>query len=238
MREKAVKAQMAYLAEFFQAPSLAQPTYHSDEDDTEIEFSYFMAQLMEDCPKMEKDEVLVYAVNKKTGKTKKMIEKSIDALTANEIREHWPEVEAAYRKECKSFKDNGTYEVALRKECDNICSSKWVVRWKLVDNVRVVKARLTIRGFQDLQSNLNTFSSTASRWGQRLICSVAVQHAWVLLVADVATAFLQGMTFKEISAMSNTEMRDVAFAPPLNSECYFVELEKGLYVPLRDVLRL
>ena len=212
-------------------------TEGTGEDGLEIEFSYHMAKLLDDCPPMDPTDVLVFVVGKKSGKTKRMIEKAFDILTTKEIRENWVEVETAFRKEVKSYKDNATYKVTRRQVIANVCSSKWVVKWKSTPEGRIVKARLTIRGFEDLQNNLSTFSSTASRWGQRVVCSVAVQRKWTMFTADVATAFLQGLTFKELAALDNTEARVIGFVPPVGSERYFQELEPS-YVPWRDILEL
>ena len=235
---EAIKAQLQYLASqpISSAPG-QQEFVDINDDELEIELSHDMAKLLDNCPAMEPNEVLVFVVNKKTGKSKRMIEKAFDILTAKEIRENWTAVEEAYRKEVKSYKDNATYKISKKEMIANICSSKWVVKWKSTPEGRIIKARLTIRGFEDLQHDLSTFSSTASRWGQRIICSVAVQRSWPVFTADVATAFLQGLTFTELAKLSGTETRSIAFVPPTGSERYFQELESK-YVPGRDVLEL
>ena len=100
-------------------------------------------------------------------------------------------------------------------------------------------SRLTIRGFQDLTVENDVYASTATRWGQRLIASLAVQKGWKIWVADVATAFLQSMTFEQIAAINNTEAREVSFIPPVGSEPYWREV-KGLekFTVMQHVLRL
>ena len=194
-----------------------------------------MARLLEDPVELKSDEVLVIYIVK--GKSKRMIEKSFDNLTASDMKLHAKEVEAALRKEIKSFVDNKTFKVNLRSACPNICSSKWVMKWKLVGGIRVIKARLTVRGFEDLATDLSTFASTASRWGQRLILSVCVQRAWDLFTVDISVAFLQGLSFDELATMSGGERRQVAFVPPKGSEYLFQELACcDKYVPDRDCL--
>ena len=72
----------------------------------------------------------------------------------------------------------------------------------LVDGRRVIKARLTVRGFKDLQAHdLKTFAATASRWGQRAVAAMAAQMHWRLWSADVGQAFLRGLTIEEINRM-------------------------------------
>ena len=99
-----------------------------------------------------------------------------------------------------------------------------MLRWKEIDGKKTVKARLTIRGFQDL-AEVPSYASTASRWGQRLVISIAVQRNWKLWVTDISTAFLQGMTFDELAKLTGSEVRDVAFVPPKGSEQYITELD-------------
>jgi Reverse transcriptase (RNA-dependent DNA polymerase) len=209
-----------------------------DDDWIEMELAYPIARLTEGCEKITDDQILVFATNKKSGKTKKMIQKSLDILTSQEIKDNWQQVQEASRKEVQSFKDHGTYEVKRAVDCPNICSAKWVFKWKTIDGQRAIKARLTVRGFEDLARDMQCFSATASRWSQKVILSVAVQRGWELMVADVATAFLQGMTFRELADLQGTPIREVAFRPPKGSEHFFQALEGKLYQPDRDVLAM
>jgi hypothetical protein len=236
--DQIITSQMNYLASF----SVADGPYmmHScttDDDCIEIEITTYMAKFIEDAPELKPDEVLVIFVAK--NKSKSMILKNMDNLSAQDIRDNWPEVLKAIRKEILSFHDLGTFEIILRSAAENICSSRWVMKFKLVDGVKTVKARLTVRGYEDLASNLTTFASTASRWGQRLVLSVAVQRKWQLFSWDVASAFLQGLSFKELAAMGNGELRQIAFTPPKDSEQYFRELPGcGWYNPDKHVLNM
>ena len=96
-----------------------------------------------------------------------------------------------------------------------------------------------MRGFEDLGVDSDNYSGTATRWGQRLIASVAVQKGWKLFMADVSTAFLQSMSFSEMSKLTGQQEREVSFTPPSGSEIYFRELP-GMqkYNPTRHVLRM
>ena len=88
-----------------------------------------------------------------------------------------------------------------------------------------VKARLTVRGFKDLQgSSLATFAGTTSRWGQRMVLAVAAMHKWALFSADVGAAFLKGLTFDKLAALTGEPLRQVAFTPPTGSEDLFREM--------------
>ena len=127
----------------------------------------------------------------------KIIDKEADEVTKEERKKHWKEIEAAMTTEIHSWASLGTFRPQLRKEISNVIDARWVIRWKVSPGgKRAIKARLTVRGFKDLQANdVTTFAGTTSRWGQRLICSIAAQHHWQLFSADVGAAFLKGLTF-------------------------------------------
>ena len=153
-----------------------------------------------------------------------MIEKSLDNLTAEDVRRDWHLVEPAIRKEVRSFFDNKTFELRPRNKTANICSSRWVHKYKIIDGKRQVKSRLTIRGFQDLSVSADTYAGTATRWGQRMVSSVSSQRSWRIFMSDVSSAFLQSMSFEQMAALGGIEARAVAFDPPTGSACYFREL--------------
>ena len=84
---------------------------------------------------------------------------------------------------------------------------------------------MTARGFQDLSADsLDTYAGTASRWGQRLVCSICAQHGWSIFAWDVSTAFLQGVSFEELAEITGEEVRRVALIPPKGYEKYFKEI--------------
>jgi hypothetical protein len=78
---------------------------------------------------------------------------------------------------------------------------------------------------------LETFAGAASRWGQRLVVSLAAQRSWPIFTWDISTAFLQGATFEELAQITNTPVRKVAFRPPKGSE-WLVQDALGLTVDL------
>eukprot|EP00974_Lingulodinium_polyedra_P072967 7062393-Lingulodinium_polyedra.AAC.1 len=81
---------------------------------------------------------------------------------------------------------------------------------KTLERKTVSCARLTVRGFKDLDKDkLATYAGTASRWCQRLIVATAAQARRRLLVAGIEKAFLQGMTYEEMTdAGHSTETKD------------------------------
>ena len=101
----------------------------------------------------------------------------------------------------------------LKKDTKNRVDTRWVHKWKLIDGVKSIKSRLTMRGFKDRGGNsFETFAGTASRWGQRLVNSaVANNEDWVLFSFDVSQVFAKGMTFEELSRLTGQTLRVVEF---------------------------
>ena len=76
-----------------------------------------------------------------------------------------------------------------------------MLKFKLEDGIRVLRARLTIRGFKDQEADLiDGYSGTSSRWAQRLITSTAAQRRWPLGTLDVSKSFLKGISYDELEA--------------------------------------
>ena len=208
-----------------------------NENLVEIEFDSVSAKLVT-AEKIQPDEVYVVRTSpgRGTGPPKELesvIEKAFDTLNAQEVKDNWKLVEAAIRKEVRSWHDLKTFEIGSRSVLKNILDTRWVLKWKLVDGERVVKARLCVRGFKDKQfqssssdqkPEFQTYAGTATRWGQRFVVSVAVAKGWKLQSADVGSAFLQGVTFEELSSLTGEPLREVAFEPPRGFAWAFQEL--------------
>ena len=239
--EEAIRDQHAYLIESITCAGPLQTRSSKASDDwIEIEVSSAMAKFVIDAPPVAPEEILVIYLSKTNpNKRKLMVEKNYDNLSAADVRKDWHLVEPAIKKEVKCFAENGTFELAIRSDATNVCSSRWVFKYKLIDGIRTVKARLTIRGFEDMSVSSDNYAGTATRWSQRVIASVAVQRTWHIFVTDVSTAFLQSMTFSEMAKENCGYAREVCFVPPIGSEQYFRELpDMRKYDPLVHVLKL
>jgi hypothetical protein len=71
------------------------------------------------------------------------------------------------------------------------------------------------------------------------VVSLCSSFSWQIIVWDVSTAFLQGMSFDQLSSSTGQELRQVAFTPPRGAEKYFKELDGcGHYDPTLMVLRM
>ena len=76
--------------------------------------------------------------------------------------------------ELKTWISHDCFRRHPRRGATNILDVKWVVKWKWITvkdkngvtrQIRVIRARLTQRGFKDFdKGNLQTFSGTASDW--------------------------------------------------------------------------
>ena len=64
---------------------------------------------------------------------------------------------------------------------------------------------------------MSTLARTTTRWGQRLVNSVAAQYGWPLFTADVSQAFLRGLSFEQAAQMKDEVQRDVQLIVPPGS---------------------
>jgi len=224
---------------------LRSPADFQDHEEASIGFSreiaLWMPSISDRIGALPPDHDFVFKTSK-DGSISTVIDRKYDELSKHEVQLHWPLVETAIRKEVASFRKLDTFKVIPRSQAVNVMSSKFVLKWK-ADNAtghRIVKARITVRGFQDKQaSSLETYASTATRWGQRFVVSTCVNYDFRILVWDVSTAFLQGMDFRQLSETTGEEVRQVCFEPPKGAERYFKELDNAThYEPARHVLQM
>ncbi|CAK0834374.1 unnamed protein product [Prorocentrum cordatum] len=193
-----------------------------------IEFSRRQAWRLGLAPdKIAKGQVLVMNIFKTQASP--VIERDLNNLSAAEIRQHHDLVVAAKLKELKRWVSRGVVERMPKKDADNRIDSRWVIKWKIIEGSRDVKGRLTVRGFKDQQKNekdrMRTAAGTASRWGQRVICSIAAQHGWTLWSLDVSMAFLRGKTFEELAERFGFKMRSLQFDLPPDGAALLKQIE-------------
>ena len=152
------------------------------------------------------------------GKKEIVVEREMNVLTLAEAQAHEAECVQAMLDELKRWHSLGSFKRFPRRLARNVLDSRWVLKWKLVDGKRIIKARLTVRGYKDSQANsLNTFAGTTTRWGQRVVNQIAAQYEWDLFIADVSQAFLRGLTFEQAAQLKGEVERDVQFETPPGS---------------------
>ena len=109
-----------------------------------------------------------------TGVKKTVVERAQNILTREEALQHEAECNRAMLEELQRWLNLGAFERVLKKHASNVIDARWVLKWKIVNDRRIIQARLVVRGFKDLQAaQLSTYAGTTTRWGQRLVNSVA-----------------------------------------------------------------
>ena len=119
-----------------------------------------------------------------------------------------------------------------RAMAKNIIDCRWVIKWKhevaatsvadaskqsgaITVSKRVIRCRLTVRGFKDRDAqNLDSCAGTSQRYSQRLVCSEAARRGWPICATDISKAFLQGVTYEELSSLTGEPIREVNFYLP------------------------
>ena len=197
------------------------------EDPCEFVFDLPLAYWLVECPEdISEGDLLIFRVS--DDKIECVIERESRTLTREEEREYKVKVDAAKLVELLKWHELKTFRRLLRSEGSNILDGRWVLTWKQMYVAPtslggkptfewIVKARLTARGFKDLQISENkvaTYSGTANRVSQRLINSQAAQTKTTLFSYDIGTAFLRGVTFREMAKRSGTPLRVVQFDFP------------------------
>ena len=158
------------------------------------------------------NETIVNTYHVETGFQTSVITKNFDDLTPMEMKIHQKEVDAAKLKEIKDLFGLGCFRRMPKKLAQNGVDTRWVIKWKMVEGMKAIKARLTMRGFKDCAEMLETFAGTASRWAQRVVNSIVAQNDdFALFSFDVGAAFAKGMTFKELSELTGQPLREVQF---------------------------
>ena len=71
-------------------------------------------------------------------------------------------------QELARWHKHGAWRRIPRSKCNNLLTSKWVLKWKDVSGKRTIKARMVAQGFKDAQQTCN---SSARGWWPSLRCS-------------------------------------------------------------------
>ena len=151
-------------------------------------------------------------------------------LTPDEIIKHKAEIEAAILEELKTWAKYKCFSRKDRNKAHNIIDCRWVLKWKydreplsaqeiregkVATVKKIIRARLTIRGFKDLdKSVVDTYAGTSQRYSQRMLVSECVKRKWQLVAADISKAFLQGVTYEELHKATGEPLREVNFYLP------------------------
>ena len=123
--------------------------------EVEYPYPYSKAVLGLERAPLEDEVVCTYLVP--NGVKKAVIERDTDILTKDEERIHKEEIAAAILKELKTWQHYQCFSRRPRSESKNIIDSRWVLKWKWVaddtgKSRRVIRARLCVRGFKDIDA--------------------------------------------------------------------------------------
>ena len=133
------------------------------------------------------------------GKRTQVVVQRDDAiLTDEELKSRWPAVLKAIRSELEAWVHHGSSSRKRRVEARNIIDVKLVLSWKhlqeaqtvqqsitsgLAQTKRVIKCRITIRGFKDkdarfLENNAGTRLKPADSGVHRHVVRSEYMHHW------------------------------------------------------------
>jgi len=224
------------------------PTEPLDDETVELYVSQTLAHWEMSCPRqLEPDEVLVFQINK--NKVSVVIKRDCNNLSPDEIRQNIDEVNIAKLDELKRWHSLNCFRRLPKSKATNVIDGTWVLKYKNVlgtgpdgkpTSRKVIKARLTARGFKDLQAyqeNISTYSGTSTKAAQRLVNGHAAQNEYPIFSMDISAAFLKGMTFEEIARETGQPLRSVQFKMPADSIPLLKQLE-GMhdFNPIVEVL--
>ena len=113
------------------------------------------------------------------------------------------EVHEAKLDELKSWKKNKVYKEVENKGQSTI-SIKWVLREKKLQDKVFIKARLVLRGYEELKT-FRTDSPTCRRESVRIMLTILSSKGWKLQSIDFKTAYLQGQPIE----------REIFIVPPI-----------------------
>ena len=177
-----------------------------------------------DCAKLVSDippevgkcyRIRVYMVDVKRS----VVERDIDLLSPSDYQQYRSEVITSTSEELGTWIKHECFVRRSRKLARNILDVRWVGKWKKVPSktqanlhTRIIRMRLTLRGFKDRDANdIETYAGTSSRTSQRLVTSEAVCQGWKLTTIDVKKAFLKGISYAELARTTGAPLREVCF---------------------------
>ena len=151
-----------------------------------------------------------------------VVERDIDILSPSDYKQHAQAVQTATKEELDTWIKHKCFERKPRRGARNVLDVRWVGKWKKVPcksdpskNSRVIRMRLTLRGFKDMDAlDLETYAGTSTRTSQRIVTSEAACRGWDLTAIDVKKAFLKGISYEELSQLSGAPRREVNFDLP------------------------
>ena len=122
-----------------------------------------------------------------------VVKRDDDILTAEQIKQHWPEIQKAMIKELQTWAKLKCFSRRPRQGTRNIIDVRWVIKFKwetptkvkprnggrpaqAPQPIRTIRARLIVRGFKDSErGDIDRYAGTCTKCSQKLIVSEAVR---------------------------------------------------------------
>ena len=145
-------------------------------------------QLYEENEEIDKDTEELAAKMRQIEITKKHVEEQQVLFTSSTLDPCL--VAEAQEKELESWRVNNVYN-EVQYTGQNCISTRWVYTEKYIDGIKVIKARLVARGYEETEELL-VDSPTCSKECLRLASTIIASNEWICHGIDVKTAFLQG----------------------------------------------
>jgi len=143
-----------------EAPHADQPTISevstldTEDDEQYLEWVWtaqVVQALCQGAYHLQANEVVVhqYQTDVESGETKyagSVIERELNILSKAEEQAHWNELQAARLKEIKRWTGRSVFARMRKRIATNIVISRWVLKCKMIDGKREIKARLCVHG--------------------------------------------------------------------------------------------
>ena len=138
-------------------------------------------------------------------------------------------------KELESWKKNKVY-IEVENEGQRCISAKWILKPKLIDGQSDTKARLVLRGYEEMKS-FRTDSPTCNRESVRVCIVILATKKWEVHSADFKTAFLQGKCIEREVYMRPPKEAQSTKLWKLNKTVYgLTDAPRSWYLRLREAI--
>ena len=175
---------------------------------------------------------------KKIENTDTISEKQSEIYVVNKEFEEFKNrmVMDAKTTELQRWKEQDVFSI-IKNEGQHCLSTTWVITEKEKEGKSVLKARLVVRGYEEMEA-IRSDSPTCSKDSVRMLLAVAVSKDWHLHSLDVKAAFLQGKQIeRDIYIKPPKEFREKDCIWKLNKLVYgLCDASRSWYLKVEEVL--
>ena len=159
------------------------------------------------------------------------IDSSVEQQTENQINQ-------SKAAEIRKWIDEGVFKEVKDQGQDRL-STTWVITSKVEGDETVTKARLVVRGYEEINSENRSDSPTCSRESVRMLLGIAMAKKWKVNSLDIKAAFLQGQTIeRNLFVLPPKEFRKKDCIWKLNKVVYGLnDASRSWYLRMSEVLK-